>query len=93
MAHPQSQGTADAAKPGLTVPAAGATWSAALRPYGIAFAAIAAALAVRLALESVLAGQASYLFFLPAVLIASAVGGWGPGSLPPYSAWSADWFS
>ena len=79
MAHPQSQGTADAAKPGLTVPAAGATWSAALRPYGIAFAAIAAALAVRLALESVLAGQASYLFFLPAVLIASAVGGWGPG--------------
>ncbi len=79
MAHRQSHGAADAAKPGLTLAAAGVTWSAALRPYGIALVAIAAALAIRLTLESFLAGNASYLFFLPAVLIASAVGGWGPG--------------
>ncbi len=47
--------------------------------YGIAALAIAMALAVRLALGSVLGGQASYLLFLPAILIASALGGWGPG--------------
>ena len=34
---------------------------------------------VRVALASVLEGEASYLFFFPAVLIASAFGGWGPG--------------
>jgi len=50
-----------------------------IRQYGIATIAIAAALAVRLAFASVLEGTASYLFFLPAILIASAVGGWGPG--------------
>ncbi len=38
------------------------------------------ALVVRIALESVLEGTASYLFFVPAVLIASAFGGWGPGA-------------
>ncbi len=37
------------------------------------------ALAVKLALGSTLRGEGSYLFFLPAVLIASALGGWGPG--------------
>ena len=47
--------------------------------YGIAALAIAVALAIRLALASVLSGQASYLFFIPAILIASAIGGWGPG--------------
>ncbi len=49
--------------------------------YGIAIFAIAVALALRLALESVLRGEASYLFFIPAILIASAVSGWGPGLL------------
>jgi two-component system sensor kinase FixL len=47
--------------------------------YGIAILAIALALALRLALASILAGEASYLFFLPAILIASALGGLGPG--------------
>ncbi len=52
-----------------------------IRQYGIAIAAIALALAVKLALISVLRGEASYLFFLPAILIASAFSGWGPGLL------------
>ncbi len=49
--------------------------------YGIAILVIAVALALRLALASVLAGEASYLFFLPAILIASGLGGLGPGLL------------
>ena len=49
--------------------------------YGIAIIAIAVAFVLRLALASVLQGEASYLFFFPAILIASAFGGWGPGSL------------
>ena len=52
-----------------------------IAPYGIAIIAIAVALVLRLALASVLQGEASYLFFFPAILIASAFGGWGPGSL------------
>jgi two-component system sensor kinase FixL len=47
--------------------------------YGIAVLAIAVAVAIRLALESVLEGSASHIFYMPAILIASAVGGWGPG--------------
>jgi two-component system, LuxR family, sensor kinase FixL len=50
-------------------------------PYGVAILAIAAALVLRLALASELHGEASYLFFMPAILIASALGGWGPGLL------------
>jgi len=50
-----------------------------MKQYGIAILAIALALAVRLALTSIFGGEASYLFFLPAVLIASALGGLGPG--------------
>jgi two-component system, LuxR family, sensor kinase FixL len=50
-----------------------------LEQYGIAVIAIAVALVIRLALSSALGGQASYLFFFPAILIASAFGGWGPG--------------
>ncbi len=49
--------------------------------YGAAIVAIAVGLAAELALADVLRGQASYLFFIPAILIASAVGGWGPGLL------------
>lgn len=51
----------------------------AFRQYGIAALAIAVALVIRLALQSILGGDASYIFFLPAILIASAIGGWGPG--------------
>src|SRR5215469_12555006 len=47
--------------------------------YGVALLAIVIALALRLALEGVLRGEASYLFFMPAILIASAIGGLGPG--------------
>jgi len=50
-------------------------------PYGIAILAIALALGLKLALASKLHGEASYLFFMPAILIASALGGWGPGLL------------
>ena len=50
-----------------------------LEQYSIALIAIAVALAIRLALSEVLGGEASYLFFFPAILIASAFGGWGPG--------------
>ena len=49
--------------------------------YGIAVIAIAVALVIRVALASVLQGSASYLFFVPAILIASALGGWGPGAV------------
>jgi K+-sensing histidine kinase KdpD len=55
------------------------TWRGVAAQYGIATVAIAVALIMRFALASVLAGEASYLFFFPAILIASAVGGWGPG--------------
>ena len=55
------------------------TWRRVAEQYGIAFIAIVVAAIVRVALSSVLSGEASYLFFFPAVLIASAIGGWGPG--------------
>src|ERR1700722_11954396 len=61
-------------KAGLTISARGI-----LEQYGIAVIGVALALAVRLALTSVLSGQESYLFYFPAVLVASAAGGWGPG--------------
>ncbi len=50
-----------------------------LEPYAIAIAAVALGLAVRLVLTPILQGEASYLLFLPAILIASALGGWVPG--------------
>jgi len=68
--HPQPNGAAV-----LKLP----VWRTVAAPYGIALLAIAVALAIRLALAPVLAGQASYLFFFPAILVASAVGGLGPG--------------
>jgi two-component system, LuxR family, sensor kinase FixL len=59
--------------------AAPSAWRRAARHYGIAIIAIAAGLAGELALADLLHGQGSYLFFVPAILIASAFGGWGPG--------------
>jgi two-component system, LuxR family, sensor kinase FixL len=37
-----------------------------------------------MALASALEGTASYLFFIPAILISSAVGGWGPGAFATF---------
>src|SRR5688572_23817835 len=47
--------------------------------YLVAVVAVGLAFAGRLALEPVLDGQARFLFCIPAVLIASAIGGIGPG--------------
>jgi two-component system sensor kinase FixL len=46
--------------------------------YGVAIAAVAVALGVRLLLAPVLHDQSPYLFFVPAVLIAAGIGGFGP---------------
>jgi two-component system sensor kinase FixL len=75
MAEMMPDSNSQTLKPQLNVPALGGF----IKPYGIAILAVALGLAVRLALHSVLSGEASYLFFVPAVLIASAFGGWGPG--------------
>src|SRR5947209_4919805 len=46
--------------------------------YGVALAAVALAFLLRTALEPVLRGEAPYLLFVPAVLVAAGVGGMGP---------------
>ncbi len=56
-----------------------AVWRRVARQYGIAILAVVAGLAVELALADVLHGQGTYLFFIPAILVGSALGGWGPG--------------
>ena len=52
---------------------------AVIEPYGIGTIGVALALGVRTVLAPVLEGAASYLFYVPAILVASALGGWGPG--------------
>jgi two-component system sensor kinase FixL len=47
--------------------------------YGLALVCVVLAFAIRLLLGPSLAHQAPYLFFAPAVLIAAALGGFGPG--------------
>ncbi len=47
--------------------------------YGLAALAVALAAALRVAVGNSLGGQAGYLFFVPAVLLGSALGGWMPG--------------
>ena len=47
--------------------------------YAIATVAVAIALAARLALNPLLGDEAPFLFFVPAVLLAAGLGGWGPG--------------
>ena len=47
--------------------------------YAFAPVAVATALAARLALMPALGEDAPYLFFVPALLVAAGVGGWGPG--------------
>jgi len=47
--------------------------------YGLTALAIGLGVALRLAIGSLLGSQAGYMFFVPAVLIGSALGGWMPG--------------
>ncbi|HLH96400.1 MAG TPA: PAS domain S-box protein [Xanthobacteraceae bacterium] len=49
--------------------------------YGLALVLVVAALAMRLLIEPISGSQPSYLFFVPAVLIAADAGGLGPGLL------------
>src|SRR5947209_15202792 len=49
--------------------------------YGLAALAVAVAFSVRLALEPILGDASPYLLFVPAVLVASGLGGLGPGLL------------
>jgi two-component system, LuxR family, sensor kinase FixL len=49
--------------------------------YGLAVAVTLLGFAVRRILDPVLTVQATYIFFTPAIIIASAVGGFGPGLL------------
>ena len=69
---PRSQslpGSADLASPPRT-----SAWR-----YGVAISGVVAGLAVELALTPLLHGQGSFLFYVPAILVASAVAGLGPG--------------
>ena len=65
--------------PGAALPLA--FWRRTAWQYGITILAVGLGLAVKLALASVLSGAASYLLFVPAILVASALGGWGPALL------------
>ena len=47
--------------------------------YGLAIAAVAVATVLRFALDPVLHGQGGFLFFVPAILVGSAFGGWRAG--------------
>jgi len=48
--------------------------------YGVTIVALALALAARMMLSTRLIGETSYLFFVPAILIGSGLGGWKPGT-------------
>lgn len=52
-----------------------------LTNYGLAVAVTLLGFAVRRMLDPVLTVQATYIFFTPAIIVASAVGGFGPGLL------------
>jgi two-component system sensor kinase FixL len=58
-----------------------ALWRRILWAYAVSILGIVAGLALKLAFASVLRAEASYVLFVPAVLLASALGGWGPGLL------------
>ena len=58
-----------------------ASWWRIAWPYGVAILGIAAGLGVKLMFASALSGEATYILFVPAVLIGSALGGIGPGLL------------
>src|SRR5215471_14741996 len=52
-----------------------------LTNYGLALAVTLLGFAVRRMLDPILTVQATYIFFTPAIIIASAAGGFGPGLL------------
>jgi two-component system, LuxR family, sensor kinase FixL len=54
-------------------------WRPRLILYGIALVAVAVAWLARAVLVPVLGDQSPYLLFVPAVLVAAGLGGWGPG--------------
>jgi two-component system, LuxR family, sensor kinase FixL len=67
----------------LPAPARGARLRAiyqALGPYGVALAAVGIAFGLHLALDPIVRGQSTYLFFVPPILIGSAFGGLGAGA-------------
>jgi hypothetical protein len=47
--------------------------------YGVSLLAVLVALLMQVTLEDILRDQSIYLLFVPAVLIAGGVGGFGPG--------------
>jgi two-component system sensor kinase FixL len=49
--------------------------------YGLAVIAVAIAFGLRVGLSPILEDQARYLFFVPAILLAAGLGGFGPGLL------------
>jgi two-component system sensor kinase FixL len=53
--------------------------------YALTVLALVLGLGVRILGESVLPGQPAYLVYVPAILIGSALGGWGPGVLATVS--------
>jgi two-component system, LuxR family, sensor kinase FixL len=75
MADAKSIPESHSAQVGLQIP----IWRRLTRQYGSAILAITLALAAKLTLASILGGEASYVLFVPAVLVGSALGGWGPG--------------
>jgi two-component system sensor kinase FixL len=58
-----------------------ASWRRIAWPYGVTVLVIATGFALKLFFAAALRGEASYVLFVPAVLIGSALGGWGPGLL------------
>jgi two-component system sensor kinase FixL len=70
LPHPQLPPGAS----GLTWPPRSWAWR-----YGVAVGGVVAGLAVEFALSPILRGQGSFLFYVPAILVASAVAGFGPG--------------
>ncbi len=70
-------------RPGL------ARWRAELVPYVAALAFVAVALGGRLALVPLLDADAPFLFFVPAVLAATGLGGFGPGMLATLTSMTA----
>jgi two-component system sensor kinase FixL len=60
--------------------------------YGIAPAAIAVALALRILLAPILHDDLPYLFFVPAILVAAGIGGWLPGLVATFLGASLGFF-
>src|SRR5215218_8231577 len=52
--------------------------------YGIAPAAVGITFALRILLTPILHDDSPYLLFVPAVLVAAGMGGWGPGLIATF---------